>query len=156
MKLIEIKDLFEMDSGAPCPSVISNDRELFLTFFLDEDSDFKNQKTIIIKFKIFLKYSFGFPNDEMINQHPYSKLGLESYSFYELDGSDYIETLEKIGKKHSYYNAMRWKKFKHYILTFHDNMFECIAEDFEIIDPKEFDLHRKITEFLSNVGHVSH
>lgn len=81
---------------------------------------------------MYLKYSFGIPGDETIHGHPYSKLGMESYSFYELKNSDLIKSLQDIDQVHPQYNPKKWKMYKHYILTFHDNMFECIAQCFEI------------------------
>lgn len=141
MELIEIKGLFEMDTGAPSPTVISNDTELFIAFYANKQSTSvipQERNTIYdtgifaLKFKRYLKYTFGFPGDETLHGHPYRKLGLESYSFYELRNSDIIKSLQEIGKVHPEYNREQWKMYKHYILTFHDNMFECIAQGFEI------------------------
>lgn len=141
MELIEIKGLFEMDFGAPSPTILSNDNELFIIFYADKESESPipqernivyDSGIIILKFKGSLKYTFGLPGDETIHGHPYSKLGMKSYSFYELRNSDLIKSLQEIEKVHPYYNPDKWKIYKHYILTFHDNMFECIARDFEI------------------------
>ncbi|MDQ8051437.1 MAG: hypothetical protein REI78_00355 [Pedobacter sp.] len=141
MELIEIKGLFEMDFGAPMPVVLSNDTELLLAFYAEQKNmpAIPQQKHIIddtgvvaLKFKRYLKYTFGVPGDEAINGHPYSKLGMKSYSFYELRDSDFIKSLQHIDKMHPQYHPDKWKMFKHYILTFHDNMFECIAESFEV------------------------
>jgi len=57
---------------------------------------------------------------------------MKSYSFYELKNSDLIKSLQDIEKVHSQYNPKKWEMYRHYILTFHDNMFECIVQDFEI------------------------
>ena len=125
MELIEIKGLFEMDAGAPSPIILSNDNELLVSFYGNKDSDIgepHQRNTVydtgifILKFKSFLKYSFGLPSNETIQGHPYFKLGLSSYS----------------ERSHPYYNPEKWKEYKHYILTFHDNMFECVAEGFEV------------------------
>ncbi|MDB5478377.1 MAG: hypothetical protein JWM96_872, partial [Alphaproteobacteria bacterium] len=37
-------------------------------------------------------------------------------------------------KIHPYYSESKWEAKKHYILTLHDNMFECIAKEFELIE----------------------
>lgn len=140
-ELIEIESLFWMDTGAPSPQILSNDSELLHMFYaLDEnneqysedDSVNYDEKVIFIKFKRCSKYTFGGPNDEALHGHPYYKLGLGRYAFYELKNSDYIKSLQEINKCHDRYNPKNWTNLKHYILTFHDNMFECIAEDFEI------------------------
>ena len=145
MELIEIKGLFEMDSGAPSPMIISNDNELFLSFYANKEpiSTVPRQRNIrydvgicVMKFKKYVKFTFGFPGDETIRGHPYRKLGMKSYSFYELKKSDLIKSLQEIDKVHPRHNREKWKMYKHYILTFHDNMFECIAQDFEIREEK--------------------
>lgn len=141
MELIEIKGLFEMDFGSPSPMIISNDTELYITFYADkyenetepqERNDIYDKGIFTLKFKSYLKYTFGMPGDETIFGHPYYKLGMQSFAFYELKNSDFIKQLEDIDKNHSYYNSEKWEHYKHYILTFHDNMFECVAKDFEI------------------------
>ena len=141
MKLIEIKGLFEMDTGSPSPMIISNDNELFITFYTDKrinDTAPVERNTIYdrgvfgIKFKLYRKFTFGLPSNETLQGHPYYKLGLKSFRFYELQYSDLIKNLQKIESVHPYYNADIWQSYKHFIITFHDNMFECIAKEFEI------------------------
>lgn len=140
MELIEIKELPDMDTGAPSPVIISNDFNLYLTFYKNMDygvelhqrDNIYDVGVVFLEFHGFIKYSFGMPNDETIQGHPYSRLGMMSYSFYELKESDLIRELQGIDKIHPYYNSERWDKYKHYILTFHDNMFECIAEGYTI------------------------
>lgn len=130
-----------MDFGSPSPTILSNDNELFIAFYANR----QNSSTIpqecntiydtgvfALKFKVYLKYTFGLPGEETIQGHPYSKLGMKSYSFYELKNSDLIKSLQDIEKVHPQYNPTKWEMYRHYILTFHDNMFECIAQDFEI------------------------
>lgn len=141
MELVEIKDLFEMDCGSPSPIILSNDNELFIAFYADKHSlsNIPQERNTVydtgifaLKFKLYLKYTFGMPGDETLHGHPYSKFGLKSYAFYELKNSDLIKSLQDIDKVHPHYNTKKWEKYRHFILTFHDNMFECIAQDFEI------------------------
>lgn len=141
MELIEIKGLLEMDYGSPSPLIISNDSDLFLAFYANEESEISEPQErnpiydtgiFALKFKAYLKYIFGIPGNETIEGHPYSKLGMTSFSFYELKNSNLIKELQDIQKVHPYYDPEKWKAYKHYILTFHDNMFECVAENFEV------------------------
>lgn len=140
MELNEITGLFDMDYGAPQPIVISSENDLIVAFYLDsgsipdeliERNTILDSKIVIIKFNSFIKYTFGIPGNESIYHHPYSKLGLSSCGFYELTGSDLIEELEDIEKNHPYFNPDNWKMYNHYILTFHDTMFECVAKSFD-------------------------
>lgn len=144
MELVEIKGLFEMDYGAPLPIILSSDNELLVAFFIDKENayaipqecDIYDAGVLTLEFKQCLKYTFGMPGNESMYGHPYSKLGMQACSFYELRNSDLIESLREIDKIHPFYNSERWKMYKHYILTFHDNMFECVARGFEIIEEK--------------------
>lgn len=150
-----------MDSGTPSPTILSNDNELFITFYSDDvkSLSFEPQERntvydsgiIVLKFKMYLHYNFGIPGDETIHKHPYSKLGMRSYSFYELKNSNLIKELQEIQKGHVYYDADKWKTYKHYVLTFHDNMFECIAEGFEIRE-ETASLHNKVSVLLNELS----
>ncbi len=160
MELIKINGLFEMDYGAPSPTIVSNDSELFIAFYADKEIktlEPKERNTIYdkgifaLKFKKYLKYIFGLPGNETIQGHPYSKLGMKSFSFYELKNSNLIKDLQEIEKIHSYYNPEKWLNYKHYILTFHDNMFECIAEDFEIREGNS-SLYNQATVMLNELS----
>lgn len=144
MKLNEISGLLCIDVGAPTPTILSNDNNLYLMFYSNEEGDkaetlrernrnnVYDRVTYVLKFNLFIKYRFGMPNNEIIIGHPYFKLGLKPNSFYQLEGSDWIKELMKIDSVHPYFNEEKWTNYKHYIFTFHDNMFECIAKDYEI------------------------
>ncbi|MES1221433.1 MAG: hypothetical protein ABUT20_38385 [Bacteroidota bacterium] len=160
MELIEIKDLFDMDFGSPSPTIISNDNELFIAFYADKESTStipQVRNTIYdtgifaLKFKMYLKYTFGLPGEETMQGHPYSKFGMKPYSFYELRKSDFIKSLQDIEKVHPAYNPEKWKMYKHYILTFHDNMFECIAQGFEVRE-ENTSLYNQATAILNELS----
>ncbi len=135
MELVEIKNVIKMDNGGASPMVVSNENQLYLIFYKDisEQSYNNYDDRYIMKFGLYLKYNFGIPNNESLYNHPYGKLGVESYSFYELKKSPLLEEMESIEKLHPYYNKSNWLGYKHYIITFHDSMFECIAKDFKLI-----------------------
>jgi hypothetical protein len=160
MELIEIKGLFEMDCGAPSPTIISDDNELILTFYSDQEATSPvpqernvvyDRGVIVLKFYAYQTYSFGLTGNETIHGHPYSKLGMRSYSFYEMRDSDLIKSLQEIQKVHPFYNAESWKTCKHYILTFHDNMFECIADYFEIRETNT-SLYNQVSTLLNELS----
>lgn len=143
MKLKEIKGLFIIDYGAPSPRIISSDNELLVAFNVDKNSmgmecinsdDLFDTVVLGLKFSICLKYTFGIPGNETISGHPYYSLGLECCAFYEMENSDWIEQLKNIDRVHPSYNIEKWNNFKHYIITFHDNMFECVAKGYEVVE----------------------
>ncbi|PWG78231.1 hypothetical protein [Pararcticibacter amylolyticus] len=159
MRLVEIKGLFEMDAGAPSPLIISNDTELVVCFYVDNEvmTDLSERNTgyeigvVVIKFKGYLYYNFGLPGNETLRGHPYYKLGIKSFGFYELLDSDLINKLKQIEKVHPYYNAAKWDGFRHFILTFHDNMFECVSSEFDVIR-EEMSVYNKAYSVLSSIA----
>lgn len=135
MKLLEIKTDFQINVGAPEPIILSNESKLILAFYIDRvNSEKEEEEIILLNFKKFLKYRSGMPGNETISGHPYYKLGMDSFSFYELIDSDLIQELQSIASVHPNHNPNSWSNVHHYILTFHDSMFECVAEGFEIIE----------------------
>lgn len=140
MKLLEINNIFQMDTGAAMPSVISNDSELLVLFFDNSDS---KDNCIVLRFAQFLSFKFGLPNDEALNLHKYFHLGLKPYSFFELQDSDWFNEINIFNN----WDVNRWEDYKHYIITFHDNTFECIAKNFEF--KKESPL------FIKNINKIT-
>ncbi len=76
-----------MDSGAPTPRIVASDNELFVSFFLGEDSDPNppggdyGLPRAHIRFQHCIKHTFGFPNDETLHGHLYYGLGLSVMVF---------------------------------------------------------------------------
>jgi hypothetical protein len=146
MKLTPIEGAFEMDYGAPRPLIIANDQYLLVAFQGDADT-LEEEYVIGMKFSGPRKHRFGIPGNETIFGHPYYQQGLRAAGFYELENSDWIAELQEIARVHRYHNPDTWTKLKHYILTFHDNMFECVAESSTILDSKD-DLYQQVNWLL--------
>lgn len=129
-----------METGAPCPMALLTDSELYLIFYskirntngIQEQNIASDNHINVMKFNNYVQSKFGIPSNETLSGHPYYKLGLRSYSFYQVEDSDWIANLKKMQSIHPYYNEKKWESYNHYVLTFHDNMFECIAKDFEV------------------------
>lgn len=128
MNLIEINSGFQINVGAPEPILIANGNFLSLSFYIESD----DEKTCTLLFRNYNYFRLGMPGNETLYGHPYKNLGLESHSFFELRDSDLIKNLRNISSVHPRHNPNNWLDMKHFILTFHDNMFECVAQDFEI------------------------
>ncbi|GAA4454283.1 hypothetical protein GCM10023092_16080 [Rurimicrobium arvi] len=84
MKLIDIKDRFYMDTGAPNPLALFVGSKVVVSFWgsLNDDNEQENSDTVVITFTGCIKSSFGLPNNETLHGHPYYKFGLRSYGFY--------------------------------------------------------------------------
>jgi hypothetical protein len=127
----ERTDIPQMDTGAPLPLVLASDDRVLLSYLLRD-----GEGVVIVDFQASRAHSLGSPNDETLHGHPLARTGLTSYAVFEISNSPWIEVLRQIGSVHRLYNAKRFAQLKHYIFTFHDCTFECIAEGltFRIIE----------------------
>jgi len=158
MKLIEIEDQFVMDTGAPCPLLIAEDGDLRLIFYSNDENqndlrqrnNLYDQGIVELKFKLYGFFSFGPPNDETLTGHPYFELDLYPYSFYELLDSDLIAKISTYGRHHHFYNPNAYDKYHHYILTFKEQLFECVARGFEVNTYNETIYHQG----LKTLNHI--
>ena len=76
-------------------------------------------------------HTFGPPNDEAFSGHRLSSKGLKLYGAYEIHNSQWISQLEKMNAVHPYHVKDRFLEGKrHFILTFHDSTFECVARNY--------------------------
>jgi len=137
---------YPWDTGAPLPHVISNGFRTILIYYIGEHNsaweagrhkitDLKTEHddiTALVEFRHCYIYKFGGINDEVIYAHPLSDHGLEAYGAHVVVNSAWIKEQEKINSVHSNYSREFWDKRKHYIFTFHDEIFECIADDFVV------------------------
>ena len=139
IKLVKLVDFPQMDAGAPLPRIIADELKVILLFYLksphphfDANEELPAQEIASITFNFYLQYKFGSPNDEALNGHKYYKYGLEPYSFYEVQNSDYIDELEKMNRVHPGHSVVVFSKVKHFLGTFHDSCFETISRDYNI------------------------
>lgn len=143
MELIEIEGQFQMDVGALSPLLIADEGNLRLIFYSnDENSHLYDPGIIELSFKNHGFFSFGPPNDEALNGHPYYELGLRSYAFYELQDSELIAKISTYSRHHHFYNPNAYDKSHHYILTFKEQLFECVASSFEVYKHPESIYHQ--------------
>jgi hypothetical protein len=117
------------------PFLLQTDRSCFLNFngvdsktsslFGDETNFFGFQVTI--EFEVCQITKFGYPNDEAIEGHPLYSKGLRAYDIFEVENSSWIKSIERQNQV-SFPNS-NYKSQRHFIFTFHDSTFECIARD---------------------------
>lgn len=135
----------QWDIGAPMPQVFSNGHKTFLIYLVHEpdpnwDGTYINiiDNTSETIYQLALvefsggTFRFGIANDEVFNGLPLWDKGLEAYSAHIIENSTWITELKNINKVHPYYKEDRWKDRKHFVLLFHDEIFEVIATDYRI------------------------
>ena len=143
MRIERIKEKFDIDAGAPMPTILSNEHNLYLIFYVNNvdpnwdgttihmrsDSD---KGIVTVKFDRFAQFKFGNPNDEAIEGHPLYKLGIEPYSIQIVIESEWIKELRIMNSVHPYHKDESFSNYKHFIFFFHDTCFEVVAENYSI------------------------
>ncbi|MBN8459645.1 MAG: hypothetical protein J0M04_17585 [Verrucomicrobia bacterium] len=143
--VVELKDTPQSSVGAPCPIVLATEHELYLAYYLQNtppgwdgttvtvvDESSGGEPVAVVKFKHLYSHMFGPPNDEAFSGHPLASRGLEPYSVYEIQHSSWIRILERMNSVHPYHRPDSFSRYHHFIFSFHDTTFECVAEGFSI------------------------
>ena len=155
MKIEQIKERFEIDVGAPMPTILSNEHDIYLIFYVSSidpnwDGSTVHMRTenddgiVTVKFNRFAQFKFGNPNDESIIGHPLYKLGLQPYSIQKVIESEWIRELIKMNSVHPCHKEEQFSKFQHFIFFFHDTCFEIVAEGYSIEQNSETTMKSEI------------
>jgi len=131
--------------GAPCPMILMGEDDLHLAYYLQntpQDWDGSPVRVVTentagepvawVRFKAPYAQMFGPPNDEAFEGHPLASRGLGPYGVYEIRDSSWIRKLERMNSVHPYHRPEQFSDYRHFVFSFHDTTFECIAEQFEI------------------------
>jgi hypothetical protein len=137
----ELAELPQSSIGAPCPMILVGEHSLRIAYYLEEkeqgwdgtsirllSADQGNEPCAVVDFVTPYAHMFGPPNDEAFIGHPLAERGLRPYAAFEVEGSSWLASLEQMNSVHPYHVPERFKKYRHFILSFHDSTFECIAE----------------------------
>lgn len=120
--------------GAPCPLVLSDVYNTVIAYYTQEqnyNNESSDEQVAIVAFKGCYSMMFGPPNDEAFNGHPLASRGLKPYSFFKIERSSWLRILQKMNSVHPYHNPKLFEDYNHFVLSFHDSTFECIAVDYE-------------------------
>lgn len=120
---------FQPECGDSGPILLQSDYDAFLTFNavkMMSDGSRGTTGTGIIEIVGCSITKFGYPNDEALPGHPLYSRGLSYYGVFEVLGSSWIE-------QKTVQNRVRFPKTpdstkRHFIFSFHDSTFECIAD----------------------------
>ena len=120
-----------MDTGSPRPVVTATDNGLSLTYFGPDDEQFQ---ITFIRPRV---HYFGPPNDEALEGHPMAAFGLGYYSAFEVRNSRWVEELCKMNRVHPNHSDALFDGLRHFIWTFPDSTFECLAEGFAVGESRD-------------------
>jgi hypothetical protein len=110
-------------AGAPEPQLLANDYSLVLAY----ETAPSGEEYAIVKFAHPHAHYFGSPNDEALSGHPLAKRGLRAYGIFEIRNSSWIRAMERMNRVHVHHDARRFDALRHFVFTFHDTTFECVA-----------------------------
>ncbi len=153
-----------IDAGAPLPHLISGAMSAALVFHcgLDDpnwDGTYTNvidpsgqveRDLAIVVFERTVATLLGPPNDEAIAGHPLWGAGLEPYVAHVVHNSLWIAEYERRNRVHPHHSAERWNNLTHYIIPFHDETFEGIAQG-HTAHRVRTDFHSALTQAMDAV-----
>lgn len=102
------------DQGDPLPIVLAKDGAVILSYVAGREL------TVVATFPVCAATLFGEPRAKSLSKHPLAERGLKAHGAFEVEDSSWARALEArdgSGLK------------KHFIFTFRDSVFECVAND---------------------------
>jgi hypothetical protein len=131
--------------GAPLPFIVSNEDVLLLGYLVEtvpENWDGTQTRIVaqtspgepiaLLEFRRHYAHTFGPPNDEVFESHPLAARGLRRYTPAEVRDSSWVRSLETLNSLHPNHDPGDFSSLRHFIIPFHDSIFECVAEDVEV------------------------
>jgi len=144
-RVAPIKDIPQSSIGAPIPVVLSDEFVTVIAFHLQNRPDgwdgtsvriigkeTEGESLALVRFSHCYASMFGPPNDEAFTGHPLANRGLEPYGAFIIENSSWIRRLEQMNAVHPFHKPERFWARKHYVLSFHDSTFECVADDYTV------------------------
>jgi hypothetical protein len=126
-----------MDAGAPTPAVYSDETGLTCAYVIGTPHS-EPVSTAILHFEGVLYYALGYPNDEALNAHPLYSSGLGFYGFHVVENSPLIADLDHRNQVHERHVTGAYiKRFRHWIITFHDETLEVVARNARFVRTTE-------------------
>lgn len=140
-RVVELTGVPLPDVGAPAVALFATDHRLVLTYLASVrrighvgslgrgllPEELSPSPIAVVEFSSPCAHQLGPPNDEALDGHPLASRGLEPYRCFEVEQSSWIRALEKQNRVHPRHNSDLYKQLRHYVFTFHDSTFECVA-----------------------------
>jgi hypothetical protein len=144
-KVISLDGIPQSSTGAPLPVVLANEHALLLAYYTETSHttwDGTNPRSIsadatedpvaVLDFGLARAHYLGPPNDEAFHGHPLASRGLSPYGAFEVQESSWIRILAEMNSVHPRHDPTLFALLRHFILSFHDSTFECIAKGFDV------------------------
>ena len=144
--VIPLNDIPQSSVGAPLPIVTADEHQAAVAFYRQETPhdwagssvrvvDYTSDEPwAIVVFGGCYALMFGPPNDEAFNGHPLASRGLGPYGAYLIAESSWLRQLERMNAVHHRHNTETFMRHRlHFVLSFHDSTFECIASGYRVM-----------------------
>jgi hypothetical protein len=112
----------------PNPLVVAGDFDLFLAYQVAPGTGL-----VLIEFENPASHYFGGPSDQALNGHPLRGRGLDYYGAFEVYDSSWIRVLARMDRAHPRHDPRMFDGLRHFIFTFQDETFECVARGMRIL-----------------------
>ena len=113
-RVVALKEVPPPDPGDSLPLVLAKDNIVILSYVAGRDL------TVMATFPFCCAQLFGKPDFRTLRKHPLAERGLKPHGAFEVLESSWVRALaarDGPGKR------------KHFIFTFRDSAFECVAAD---------------------------
>jgi hypothetical protein len=127
-RVIEIHDFPGMDTGDPSPELRVAGGSLILSYRQYEGG----KRRVKLAFKRVLAQYFGWPGDEALSAHRLYASGVGFYGVYEVIGSSWLQSIKVANRTHPSHIDSNFDAYRHFVVTFHDETFECIAVGYDV------------------------
>ncbi len=114
------------NAGAPEPMLCQNEHRAVLIF------ESRSERRVLVEFEGCLSTQFGYPNDEALAGHRLYRLGLREYGVFEIVDSSWLRELTR--QNRITFPSSAFGQLRHFVITFHDSTFECLAETLKAKD----------------------
>jgi hypothetical protein len=153
-RIVELTDIPRPVTGVPEPIVVADEQGVVLSYVSDDEGSTKGTPTFcLVKFHLARTHLFGAPNDETLEGHPLWDRGLGFYGVFRVDESSLVRHLARMNSVHKQHDYSTFDGLTHYIFTFHDSTFECVARSYEVLIERVAwdERHGKTLELLNRV-----
>jgi hypothetical protein len=118
--VVALADLPRPTAGAAEPVLFASEYTLQIAYYTYSQDD----GVALVTFSYPEAHYLGPPHVDAVDRHPLHSRGVDIYGAFEVHDSSWIRELRQISGSRI--------EGRHFILTFHDTTFECIARDFTV------------------------
>jgi hypothetical protein len=122
-RVVPVSGFPQCEPGAPHPLVAASEWNMRLAYVC-RDSDYDEETVAVVTFTRDVIHLFGTYASHNNMRHPLFSRGLELYGAFTVESSSLLRALQRL-------RAVGTDS-RHYVLTFHDSIFECIANGFSV------------------------